>query len=110
MRFSQVCRAAYEIMQSRFANASENVRSLDCHHFLYKIYQLPRIATENHSPPGDTEISFNAGDLIQSYGELYNGLSIGQNLNSSSRMVGYYPSKKALRVIVPINVPVKPVA
>ena len=53
------------------------------------------------------EIEFEKGDLIVSYGDLYNGYCIGQNLNSSAGYIGLYPTTKVIEVVVPITMPIR---
>ena len=55
-------------------------------------------------PSMANEIEFEKGDLIFSYGDLYNGYAIGENLNSTSRHLGLYPTGKVIEVVAPATV------
>ena len=99
---SQICRAAYELLLSRDPDAPNLVRSLDCHHFYSKHLQIPKLATQDHIPEKEEEISFRKADLIKSYGDLYNGYSLGTNMNSSTKgKIGLYPTYKVANIVVP---------
>ncbi|WAR12583.1 FUT8-like protein [Mya arenaria] len=89
---SGVCRLAYEIMQTRHADASSRVKSLD--DLYYFIGGAPEkwISIYNHEAQNEDEFSFNAGDTIHNYGNHWDGYSKGKHLRSGNE--GLFPSYK----------------
>ncbi|CAH1371450.1 hypothetical protein MTP99_012929 [Tenebrio molitor] len=89
---SQVCRVAYEIMQSYFPDASARFRSLDDIYYYGGQNAHNTIAVLPHEPKKGGEMSVLAGDLIGVAGNHWNGFSKGRNLRTNQ--VALYPSFK----------------
>ena len=100
----QICRGAYELLLTRDADAWSSVRSLDCYCAFNRKRQIPKLATHNHTPGRKLEISFKMGHLIQPFGDLFNGYSVGRNINSTKGYIGIYPTYKAVDVVVPVKI------
>lgn len=62
----QVCRLAYEIMNSKHTDASERFHSLDTGYVNVKETQPTLKAVYSHQAKNHLEISFNVGDIILS--------------------------------------------
>ncbi|XP_060530769.1 alpha-(1,6)-fucosyltransferase isoform X2 [Cylas formicarius] len=89
---SQVCRVAYEIMQTYHPDASGRFRSLD--DIYYYGGQNPHnvVAVLSHEPQKHGEMIVNKGDIIGVAGNHWNGYSKGRNLRTNQ--IGLYPSFK----------------
>lgn len=88
----QVCRLAYEIMNSFYSDASTQYTSLDDTYYFGG--QKPRIneIVLNHKATGPLEIDLKIGDKISVAGNLWNGYSDGIILRT--RKSGLYPTFK----------------
>ncbi|KAI0979538.1 hypothetical protein GJ496_009538, partial [Pomphorhynchus laevis] len=89
---SNVCRLAYELMQTRYPDGSWRFRSLD---YIYHYNsQLPHnyIAIEDHTQSGD--ISFVKGDIIGIKGNYWNGYCKGTNKRTNE--TGLFPCYKTV--------------
>jgi glycoprotein 6-alpha-L-fucosyltransferase len=100
---SQICRLAYELMQSRHADASGRFVSLDDSYYYGGGNDVIEIAATSHIPRNDQEIELKVGDRIHVYGNHWNGLSKGENLRISKR--GLYPSYKGTKLIQKVPFP-----
>ena len=102
--YLQVCRAAYELMQTRHGDASSYVISLDDvyyfggmnHHLMRAI--LPHKAQQN---PEGHEIGLKPGDIVALAGDHWNGYSKGTNQRTKD--LGLFPSFKVKDVITRVK-------
>ncbi|KAF0715955.1 alpha-1,6-fucosyltransferase-like, partial [Aphis craccivora] len=89
---SQVCRVAYEIMNSLHPDASTRYTSLDdIYYFGGQNYRLNE-AVFSHEANNQYEIDLQVGDKIYVFGNHWNGYSKGKNLRTE--LVGLYPTFK----------------
>ena len=79
------------------------MRSLDCHNFFNLFRQIPKLATQDHTAEREIELSFKKEDLIHPFGDLFNGYSIGINMNDTNKKLGLYPTYKVVEVVVPVK-------
>lgn len=94
---SQVCRMAYEYMQSRFPDASWRFRSLDdIYYFGGQQAHKFKAILDHTAKKGTDEIDITVGDLIDIAGNHWNGFSKGRNLRTNR--VGLFPSYKVVDV------------
>ncbi|PVD22946.1 hypothetical protein C0Q70_16206 [Pomacea canaliculata] len=111
---SQVCRAVYELMQTRHGDASHKVYSLDSSVYYVTYYDIYyQRAVISHEARSAAEVSFQVGDLlhIHSYlyhlkeravaGNLRNGSTFG--MNSRTGKLGLFPSYKAVDEIMSLH-------
>ena len=89
---SQVCRMAYELMQTRFADASWRFRSLDDVYYFGGQNPHNVMAVLDHKPTRPEEIEMRRGDLIGLAGNHWNGYSKGRNRRTNQE--GLFPSYK----------------
>lgn len=96
---SQVCRLAYEYMQTRYTDASWRFRSLDDVYYYGGQNEHVVVALYDHIPKvGTGEIELKKNDLISLAGNHWNGFSKGKN--SRTKKVGLFPSYKVKDTIV----------
>ncbi|XP_025108910.1 alpha-(1,6)-fucosyltransferase-like [Pomacea canaliculata] len=111
---SNICRAVYELLQTRHGDASMKVYSLDSSVYYLTYYDIHYLrAVSNHEARFVGELSFQVGDYIdiESYlfsdksrvlaGNLRNGSTFGINRRTGKR--GLFPSYKAVDEIVEEN-------
>ncbi|XP_077299866.1 alpha-(1,6)-fucosyltransferase 8 [Arctopsyche grandis] len=90
---SQVCRVAYEIMQSLHVDASERFKSLDDIYYYGGQNPHNRVAVLPHNPKQrPQEMQMKVGDVIGIAGNHWNGYSKGSNRRTNQ--VGLFPSFK----------------
>lgn len=92
---SNVCRLAYEIMQSLHVDASTYYKSLDDLYFFSFFkprYQEEAVYANNPTRPN--EISLEKGDILLINFNRWDGYSHGINVRTKAE--GYYPSFKAV--------------
>jgi len=89
---SQVCRLAYEIMNSKHTDASDRFRSLDDVYYFGGQQEHKMKAIWPHSAKGRSEISLEIGDLIGIAGNHWNGQAKG--LHHNSQKSGLFPAYK----------------
>ncbi|XP_053382375.1 alpha-(1,6)-fucosyltransferase-like isoform X2 [Mercenaria mercenaria] len=95
---SQVCRAAYELMQTRHGDASQWFKSLDdLYYFGGQNMHRWRMIEQHQND------SLNEGDIIKIHGNLWNGFSEGQNLRLNKAVL--FPSYKAVDIVERANMP-----
>jgi len=75
----QVCRLAYEIMQTKHTDASERFVSLDDIYYYGGGTGLDQQAVIAHKPRNPNEIELEVGDKIGIAGNHWNGMSKGTN-------------------------------
>lgn len=91
---SQVCRVAYEIMQTMYPDASERFKSLDDIYYYGGQNSHNREAVLAHQPFNHDEIVMNIGDLVGVAGNHWDGFSKGRNTRSNQN--GLFPSFKVI--------------
>jgi glycoprotein 6-alpha-L-fucosyltransferase len=89
---SQVCRVAYEIMQTMYPDASNRFKSLDDIYYYGGQNSHNRQAVLPHTPKSHEEIQLNVNDLIGVAGNHWNGFSKGKNTRTHQQ--GLFPSFK----------------
>ena len=104
---AQVCRAAYEMMQTRHADASSLVRSLD------DSYRVPaganshyHVTVISHKARNKREIDLRVGDQVVVTSNQLNGLSRGRNMRTNRR--GVFPSFKVQDTVDAVEMPTYP--
>ncbi|XP_076442953.1 alpha-(1,6)-fucosyltransferase-like isoform X2 [Babylonia areolata] len=103
---SQVCRVAYELMQTLHGDASTYFRSLD-DVFYYGGQNAHNLrAVEAHQGRGGDELTFEVGDLLGIAGNHWNGYSKG-TLRKTGKS-GLYPSYKVENEIASVEMPTYP--
>ncbi|ODM92730.1 Alpha-(1,6)-fucosyltransferase [Orchesella cincta] len=100
---SQVCRLAYEIMQTKHADASGRFVSLDDIYYYGGGSGTIQKAQFVHKPRSSGELELEVGDKIGVAGNHWNGMSKGTNQRTNK--VGLYPSYKARNVFAKVNFP-----
>jgi glycoprotein 6-alpha-L-fucosyltransferase len=97
---SQVCRIAYEIMQTRHVDASDRFKSLDDIFYFGGQSEHLQEAIYRHARRSSDELDLEVGDVIGVAGNHWNGVNKGRNHRTNR--VGLYPqykTKEKLRVI-----------
>lgn len=91
---SQVCRLAYELMQTIHGDASQKFRSLDDIYYFGGQNSHVMIATESYKADYNWKgtIDLKKGDKVLVAGNHWNGFSKGKN--SRTTFTGLYPSYK----------------
>ncbi|XP_022246001.1 alpha-(1,6)-fucosyltransferase-like isoform X2 [Limulus polyphemus] len=89
---SQVCRLAYEIMQTEHPDASSNFHSLDDIFYFGGQGDHNQVAIIDHYPRIPTEIELKKGDVVGIAGNHWDGYSKG--INRRTKRSGLYPSYK----------------
>lgn len=105
---SQVCRVAYEIMQTLHPDASANFHSLDDIYYFGGQNAHNQIAVYPHKPRTDEEIPMEPGDIIGVAGNHWDGYSKG--VNRKLGKTGLYPSYKVREKIETVKYPTYPEA
>ncbi|MCL4117072.1 UNVERIFIED_CONTAM: hypothetical protein GTU68_066300 [Idotea baltica] len=100
---SQVCRIAYEIMQSLRPDAAFRFRSLDDIYYYGGQNAHNQKARFAHTPRKPEEMTLNVGDTIGVAGNHWNGFSKG--VNRRSKQNALYPSYKTREVVDVAQVP-----
>ncbi|XP_073493335.1 alpha-(1,6)-fucosyltransferase [Phyllobates terribilis] len=103
---SQVCRVAYEIMQTLHPDASANFHSLDDIYYFGGQNAHNQIAIYPHHPRNADEIPMEPGDIIGVAGNHWDGYSKG--VNRKLGRTGLYPSYKVKEKIETIKYPTYP--
>ncbi|KAJ8302715.1 hypothetical protein KUTeg_019111 [Tegillarca granosa] len=100
---SQVCRVAYEMMQTMHGDVSQNFKSLDDIYYFggQNAHDVEAIA--KHVPQGPNEIELMPGDTIGIAGNHWDGFSKG--LNRRTGKSGLYPSYKVKNKLVVVDMP-----
>ncbi|CAL1536440.1 unnamed protein product [Lymnaea stagnalis] len=98
---SQVCRLAYELMQTLHGDASQRFRSLDdIYYFGGQGRHLVRVVEPddgNATVNGERLLRLVRGELVHTAGNHWNGLSKGSPI--AGRISGFYPSYKTEEVL-----------
>ncbi|XP_067011282.2 alpha-(1,6)-fucosyltransferase isoform X2 [Anabrus simplex] len=103
---SQVCRVAYEIMQTMYPDAADRFRSLDDIYYYGGQSAHNRIATIAHQSRSSSEMDLKVGDLVGVAGNHWNGYSKGKNLRTNQ--LGMYPSFKVVDKVEVVDFPTYP--
>ena len=90
---SQVCRLAYEMMQTLHVDASQWFYSLDNIYYYGGGNPHRQVTTAEHRARNKEEISLRNGDDIEILGDNKDGYSIGKNIRTKQQ--GLYPAYKA---------------
>ncbi|XP_051954497.1 alpha-(1,6)-fucosyltransferase [Xyrauchen texanus] len=105
---SQVCRVAYEIMQTLHPDASSFFRSLDDIYYFGGQNAHNQIAIYPHEPRSADDIPLEPGDVIGVAGNHWDGYSKG--VNRKLVRTGLYPSYKVKEKIETVKYPTYPEA
>ncbi|XP_031449247.1 alpha-(1,6)-fucosyltransferase isoform X3 [Phasianus colchicus] len=105
---SQVCRVAYEIMQTLHPDASAYFHSLDDIYYFGGQNAHNQIAVYAHHPRTADEIPMEPGDIIGVAGNHWDGYSKG--INRKLGKTGLYPSYKVKEKIETVKYPTYPEA
>ncbi|OCT66425.1 hypothetical protein XELAEV_18042675mg [Xenopus laevis] len=100
---SQVCRVAYEIMQTLHPDASAYFHSLDDIYYFGGQNAHNQVAIYPHQPQNADEIPLEPGDIIGVAGNHWDGYSKG--INRKLGRTGLYPSYKVKEKIETIKYP-----
>lgn len=91
---SQLCRVAYEIMNSLYPDASTRFTSLDDIYYFGGQAHRINVAVLPHKADGPEEIDLQVEDQIYVAGNHWNGYSKGRNLRTG--LLGLYPTFKVI--------------
>lgn len=105
---SQVCRVAYEIMQTYYPDAHNRFKSLDDIYYYGGQNAHNVIAVLPHKPSRNNEMSMQVGDVIGIAGNHWNGFSKGHNLHTNQ--LALYPSFKVKNKVETAKFPTYPEA
>ncbi|XP_051724416.1 alpha-(1,6)-fucosyltransferase [Ctenopharyngodon idella] len=105
---SQVCRVAYEIMQTLHPDASSFFYSLDDIYYFGGQNAHNQIAIYPHQPRNGDDIPLEPGDVIGVAGNHWDGYSKG--INRKMGRTGLYPSYKVKEKIETVKYPTYPEA
>ncbi|ESO93492.1 hypothetical protein LOTGIDRAFT_178508 [Lottia gigantea] len=105
---SQVCRVAYEVMQTLRSDAANNFYSLDDVYYFGGQNAHNMVALENYKAKHSKEIDLEVGDLVGIAGNHWDGYSKGANRRSGRS--GLYPSYKVENKVMVAEMPTYPEA
>ena len=88
----QVCRLAYEIMNSLQPDASAKFTSLDDTFYFHGQVHRLNVALLSHKSEGSEEMDLEVGDEIEEAGNHWDGYSKGKNLRTKKTLL--YPTFK----------------
>lgn len=101
---SQVCRVAYEVMQTLHPDASSYFYSLDdIYYFGGQKAHNQRVLYGHEPREGHTEIALEKGDVVGIAGNHWDGYSRGMNRRTNQE--GLYPSFKAEDIVDVVDMP-----
>ncbi|CAG5125709.1 unnamed protein product, partial [Candidula unifasciata] len=103
---SNVCRLAYELMQTIHGDASRKIRSLDAVYFFQRPNENVLTAIEAYRSNKTGHIELTPRDVISVAGNHWNGFSMGTN--QRTRQTGLFPSYKAEDTVVAAGMPTYP--
>jgi len=103
---SQVCRVAYELMQTLHVDAYNKFASLDDIYYYGGQNPHPHVAILDHKPRKNGELELKIGDLIEVYGNHWDGFSKGYNTRTST--MGLFPSFKVKNPVDTVDFPKYP--
>lgn len=100
---SQVCRLAYEIMQTIHPDASSYFHSLDDIFYFGGQNDHSQIALYDHHARSSDEIDLRKGDIVGIAGNHWDGYSKG--VNRRTQKMGLYPSYKVVEKVDIVEFP-----
>lgn len=100
---SQVCRLAYEVMQTLHPDASAKFKSLDDIYYYGGQGAHQQQAIYPHKSSKSGEISLDVGDVVGIAGNHWDGYSKG--VNERTKQSGLYPSFKAAELYNIVDLP-----
>lgn len=100
---SQVCRVAYEIMQTLYTDAAHRFKSLDDIYYYGGQNSHNRRAVIAHTARNHDEIQMEIGDLVGIAGNHWDGFSKGKNTRTNQ--VGLFPSFKVVDKVETATLP-----
>ncbi|CAG5127665.1 unnamed protein product [Candidula unifasciata] len=103
---SNLCRIAYELMQTLHGDASGNFRSLDDNYYFHGHNAHGLTAVEAYRSNREGHIALKPGDVIYVAGNHWNGFSMGTNQRTSQK--GLFPSYKVEDTVVAADMPIYP--
>lgn len=101
---SQVCRVAYEIMQTMYPDASSRFKSLDDIYYYGGQNPHNRRAIIAHKPRSHEDLQLKVGDLVSVAGNHWDGNSKGKNQRTNQG--GLFPSFKVVDKVETAKLPV----
>ena len=104
--YVQVCRVAYELMQTKHGDASQYFHSLDDVFYFGGQNAHNLRAVEPHKGGSKDDLSFEVGDLLGIAGNHWDGFSKGTHRKSGKS--GLFPSYKVVNDIVTVKMPTYP--
>jgi len=102
----QVCRLAYELMQTRHTDASRDFYSLDDVYYFGGQQEHNLRAFHGYTEQGGGQVHFEKGDLLGIAGNEKNGFSVGLTRKTHKR--GLFPSYKVEEEILVADFPTYP--
>ncbi|CAL8393384.1 unnamed protein product [Arctogadus glacialis] len=105
---SQVCRVAYEMMQTLHPDASSYFYSLDDIYYFGGQNAHNQVAIHAHQPRNSEDIPLEPGDLVGVAGNHWDGYSKG--VNRKLGRTGLYPSYKVKEKVETVKYPTYPEA
>lgn len=105
---SQVCRVAYELMQTLHADASDRFKSLDDIYYYGGQNQHTQVAVMPHKPRVGSrgELELRLGDAVSVAGNHWDGWSKGRSVRTGQ--IGLYPSFKVKEKLDVVDFPTYP--
>lgn len=103
---SQVCRVAYEIMQTLFPDASDRFKSLDDIYYYGGQNAHNREVVIAHKARNHDEVHMKVGDLVGVAGNHWDGFSKGKNTRTNQ--IGLFPSFKVVDKVETVQLPTYP--
>ncbi|XP_037048478.1 alpha-(1,6)-fucosyltransferase-like [Bradysia coprophila] len=100
---SQICRMAYEFMQTMYPDASNRFKSVDTIYFFYGEKVHSREAVISHRAKNTIELSMNVSDTLRIFHNLGNGFSQGKSLQTNQ--TGIFPSFKVVNKVETADFP-----
>lgn len=100
---SQVCRMAYEIMQTLYPDAAHRFKSLDDIYYYGGQNSHNRQVVIGHAARNQFEIHMKPGDLVGVAGNHWDGYSKGQN--TRTKQAGLFPSFKVVDKVETVKLP-----
>uniref|UniRef100_A0A8D8Y921 Alpha-(1,6)-fucosyltransferase n=1 Tax=Cacopsylla melanoneura TaxID=428564 RepID=A0A8D8Y921_9HEMI len=103
---SQICRVAYEYMNTMYPDASARYKSLDDIYYFGGQVSRIHIAVLPHTPKDPSEMELVVGDRISVAGNHWNGYSKGTNLRTNQ--LALYPTFKVVPHVETAEFPTYP--
>jgi glycoprotein 6-alpha-L-fucosyltransferase len=99
----QVCRAAYELMQTKHGDASNYFKSLDDIYYFHGQHAHNFEVVKQHSTKDINGLPLALGDLVAMLGNHWDGYSLGTN--QRTKMTALFPSYKVENKINIVKMP-----